>query len=143
MTTPFSSGQFRPETWASGNSNSNTQDSSSQLALGSAGDIGLSGAWKCSVCKVAFDSGQSFADHLEELQKAKHKCLPCHKVFEERRLVYFHIKITVNIVTKILETSHLKSLARPMVATLKRNLFRELGHIMCSIWSFALTTNEQ
>ena len=66
-------------------SGSNTQDSSSQLALGSAGDMGLTGAWKCSVCKVAFDSAQSFADHLEELQKAKHKCSLCHKVFEERR----------------------------------------------------------
>ena len=84
MTTPFSSGQFKPETWASGNSNSNTQDSSSQLALGSAGDIGLSGAWKCSVCKVAFDSGQSFADHLEELQKAKHKLAEQRKLDKAR-----------------------------------------------------------
>ena len=67
-----------------------TQDSNSQLALGSAGDS--MSDWKCNICKVNFDSGLSFNLHLEELRKAKYKCDKCHKVFEERKYFQSHRK---------------------------------------------------
>ena len=46
--------------------------------------------WKCGQCKVVYETGPQLLEHLEQIKRAKIKCLPCHLVFEDRKDLMNH-----------------------------------------------------
>ena len=60
-------------------------DSSTQPALGGTGDN-----WKCSQCKVVFETGPQLMEHLELMRSSEHKCSSCHIIFDDRKMLLVH-----------------------------------------------------